>query len=172
MYGAGSPNEDDAINGQDDVDDIIVTPVKKDSFYYDTKNQVCYRSLTTAGAGADWQVYSAPGEVKLSWSALRSTARAPFPSIGCIVGQAGENFDYDNHINRDTLSNSVLEFTDNAKNSFFAPVPNTVYFYEVRPIINGIPTDTDDSFKKVRVLVPDNNRAFAHRWIINKACVA
>ena len=46
---------------------------------------------------------------------------------------------------------------------------NTVYFYEVRPIIDSeLLATTGESYNKVRIISPPNNMSFVHRWIANK----
>ncbi|PIR33585.1 MAG: hypothetical protein COV37_15650 [Bdellovibrio sp. CG11_big_fil_rev_8_21_14_0_20_39_38] len=135
------------------------------SMYYDQQNDVCYRSTDLAGT---WESYKATGQVYLSWNAFTVSGTGSITGYNVYRRVSSENFDYDRPVNRSVLSSSATSFLDNAVNSYEAPVPNTVYYYEVRPIINSLPTSTTSSTKIVRALVPPNNRAFAHRWIINK----
>jgi VCBS repeat-containing protein len=146
----------------------VIQATKLDSYYSDISNGTCYRSIDT-GTANDWEAYVAPGEVTLSWNAFTVSGSGSISGYNVYRRLKGEiNFDFDRPLNRNAISSGTLTYVDNVKNSIFAPIPNTVYEYEVRPIINGIATGTNQVFKIARVLVPPPNMAFAHRWIINK----
>lgn len=142
-----------------------ITAEHLNSMYYDETNDVCYRSTDTAGT---WESYTATGQAYISWNAFSVSGTGSITGYNVYRRVPGENFDYDRPVNRTVLSSSATSFLDNAVNSFEAPVPKTVYYYEVRPVINSLPTSTTSTTKIIRVLVPPENRAFAHRWIVNK----
>ena len=72
----------------------------------------------------------------------------------------GYDFDYDAPINKTLIGSTTTSYTDNGLNSKSPPIPGTVYFYEVRPVIsiggNNIPTDTSEVYKTLRVIAPPN----------------
>jgi hypothetical protein len=152
-----------------------LTPVALNSMYYDKTANKCYRSI--GYTNNDWEEYYATAEVELQWNAFTI-----LPTTSSVTGYnvyrrlSGENFDYSSPINKTTITtavSSVYTFVDNATNSRFAPIPRTVYYYEVRPIILdtnslSIETGTSEAYAVVRVTAPDNNRAFVHRWIVNQ----
>ncbi len=150
------------------IEDLIPTAVN--NFYYDSSAGTCYRSTGTQRGNV--QSYTATGSVTLVWR--------PFSQSG-----EGHIEGYDVYrrlttsattptgikINRKPISAETTSYEDNGKNSIFAPVPSTVYYYEVKPIINNLPTGTLEKYSIVRITVPPDNMAFVHRWIANqRAC--
>ena len=67
-----------------------------------------------------------------------------------------------------TLPSSARYFVDDHQNSRYAPVPGTVYHYEVRPIVDDIITRPSGSAPRVRVFTPPQNFSLVHRWMANK----
>lgn len=152
--------------------DVAFIPTSLDNSVYDRVNDKCYRSIGTASS-ADWQEYKAPGTVILQWGDFSVTG------VGAIVGYnvyrrlANSEFDYNNPINKVKVDAFDKYFSDDFENSWYPPHPRTVYYYQVRPLIqsNGedpIATSTEETFSVARLLVPDANLVFAHRWIVNK----
>lgn len=148
--------------------------LKNNDFYYNNNTNQCFRF--NQDYTGNWQEYRATGEVTLSWNPF--TIMGDGVDVGYNVYRriAGEEFDYSRPINRDPIKSFERTYIDNAKNSFYAPVPNTVYYYEVRPLVRPTGTsielaafvgDAPDS--EIRVMVPDDNLAFVHQWIVNLA---
>tara|TARA_B100000925_G_C22004014_1_gene472718 strand:- start:1555 stop:3279 length:1725 start_codon:yes stop_codon:yes gene_type:complete len=59
-------------------------------------------------------------------------------------------------------------FVDNYATTRHPPVPGTVYFYEVRPIVEGVQASSMEKHSVVRIFSPPKNFVFVHRWIANK----
>lgn len=155
--------------GTDSPNTLGILPTARNSMFYDETNNTCYRSIETDGGGDDWESYTATGEVYLSWNAFTAPGGGSITGYNIYRRVAGEEFDYDRKLNRSTLSSSATNYLDNSVNSFEAPVPKTVYYYEVRPIMNGLATSTTSSTKIIRMMVPPANKSFVHRWIVNKS---
>ena len=147
-------------------------PEQKNTSYLDMANQRCYRSTDTT-ASTDWQEYVGFGRVSLTWNQFNSLGQGGISSYNVYRRLAGTFFNYHNPINREPISvASMVTYEDNAKNSHIPPLPGTVYYYEVRPVINGISTNTEESYKTLRVMVPTKNMAFVHRWVSTNPCAA
>ena len=148
-----------------------ITPTIIDARYWDEGNNRCYRSKGTTGA-TDWIAYDAAAEIALSWNKFGVSGSGLVSSYQVFRRLANTEFDYDLPINRQTIEGGISEtfrFVDNHQNSVFPPIPNTVYYYQIRPIINDILTTTNQIFSTVRVMAPPKNMAFVHRWMANKA---
>jgi len=78
------------------------------------------------------------------------------------------NWDYTSPVNITTLPANAKSFTDDAVTTRHPPVPGTVYFYEVRPIVNNIISKAQEDHRRVRIMSPPENFAFVHRWMVNK----
>ncbi len=154
--------------GEGDANTVIGQASSLDSYYYDITNDVCYRSVEVDGGGDDWATYNATGETTLDWLTFTVSGTASISEYRVYRRLAGDSFDYDSPINRETISSTTTAYTDNYANSYYAPVPGTVYYYEVRPVLNSIATDTSQVFKTARVMVPPDNMSFVHQWIANQ----
>ena len=144
-------------------------PEKKNTSYYDMDADRCYRSVDTT-ATSDWREYLGFGRVSLAWNQFDSLGEGSISGYNVYRRLAGEFFNYHDPINKEIIPvGSIVSYEDNAENSFVPPLPGTVYYYEVRPVINGISTNTDESYKTLRVMVPTANMAFVHRWIANQS---
>ncbi|OFZ52035.1 MAG: hypothetical protein A2381_05875 [Bdellovibrionales bacterium RIFOXYB1_FULL_37_110] len=146
---------------------LMITPTRRNTFFYDKTNDRCYRSTGDVNE-QQWQAYDTTGSVELSWEPLVVYGNGSISGYNVYRRTSNELFNYDVPINKTVISSLATSFVDNAQNSWVPPVPQTVYFYELRPIIGGIPTDITGLTKTVRVLVPPPNRAFIHRWMANK----
>ncbi len=149
-------------------------PENLDSRYWDEQNNVCYRSIGTS-LTSDWEAYDAPAEVTLSWNPFSVNGSASISEYRIFRRLANEEFDFSKPINRKTIAGTSSSYTyvDNAKNSVTPPAPGTVYYYVVRPVVNGILTSTaaesgTSAIGVVRMMAPPKNMAFAHRWMMNK----
>ena len=78
------------------------------------------------------------------------------------------DWDYTAPVNIATLTSSADSFTDDSNSSRQPPVPGTVYFYEVRPIVNSVASKAQEDHRRVRIMSPPENFAFVHRWMVNK----
>ena len=142
---------------------------QKNTSYFDMIDNRCYRSIDTTSV-VDWREYNGFGRVTLSWNQFDALGQGSISSYNVYRRLAGEFFNYHAPINKEPiLVDSVVSYEDNAEKSYVPPLPGTVYYYEVRPVINGIPTNTEESYKTLRVLVPLSNMAFVHRWIANQS---
>jgi hypothetical protein len=86
---------------------------------------------------------------------------------------AGEVWDFSRPINASVVNSGLRTYVDNGINSRSAPVPNTVYIYEVRPILSvlgesDLEVSTNTPVRNPRIMAPPDNMVFAHRWMLNK----
>ncbi|MDD0853064.1 hypothetical protein HBN50_08150 [Halobacteriovorax sp. GB3] len=148
-----------------------ITPQMVDTQYWDRTNNICYQATGTTNN--DWKSYTATGNVFLDWSAFSVNG-------GSIVGYnvyrkaPFEEYDFETPINKSTISAIQTYYYDNESNSHIAPTPNTVYQYQVKPIVlengtsNQFVAPTTEIFQNLRVLVPGDNKSLVHRWMANK----
>ena len=113
---------------------------------------------------AGFNVYRKIGTVSLSES-VETTPQ----SDEYLYGE----FDYTKPINQELLASNVSKFTDDFDSSRHPPLPGTVYYYTVRPVVIGsngeqIVTNSMEDFSVIRVFSPHENYAFVHRWIVNQ----
>ncbi|MCP4914742.1 MAG: hypothetical protein GY909_16615 [Oligoflexia bacterium] len=148
----------------------VGAPSTSSSYYLDKTNNTCYQALDSDNDGAadSWATYSAPGYVKLSWNSFSLSGSGSITGYNVYRRSTQESFDYDRPINIETVTTTANSFEDIAGKSYYPPSPNKVYYYEVRPIINSIPTATNQDEKIVRLFVPPNNMSFVHRWMVNQ----
>jgi len=160
-----------------------ITPLSYDDYYYDSSNKVCYRvapdsdptDLSTSTK--KWESYAATSIVSLEWNNFTVFGNGSIIgwNIYRKLGDAVAEFDYLMPLNRNAIAAGTLSYTDNVENSLSAPVPKTVYHYEVRPIIQNatsglqLATASNEGFKTIRVTSPPANMTFIHRWIVNQA---
>ncbi len=149
-------------------------PSVLDSRFWDEQANVCYKSVGTSSSN-DWVAYDAPAEVTLSWNQFTINGSASIDEYRVYRRLVNEDFDFSLPINKETISGGSATYTyvDNNANSVTPPSPGTVYYYVVRPVVNGILTSTaaetgTNSTGIVRMMAPPKNMAFAHRWMINK----
>lgn len=147
-----------------------IDSINLNEYFYDNVGDVCYRSIATGAGTSKWEVYSASSEITIEWEDFD-----PVPASESITSYevyrrlANEDFDYTQRLNRDVIDDSITTYADNAQNSFYPPVPGTVYYYEIRPVIQSVSTNTDEVFKTIRVTSPPDNMVFVHRWMVNKS---
>ncbi|WP_417335010.1 hypothetical protein [Halobacteriovorax marinus] len=155
---------------------------------YDSVNNIaqttCYRSigralpsgaaLTPAQIANSWQEYKGTGSVELRWNTMLLTGSGTISGFNVFRRLPLEDFDYKRPINKNLISAFTNEYIDNAANSNFGPIPNTVYFYEVVPVVStGTPAQNvqirSSDFEKIvlRVLVPGQNKVLVPRDIVN-----
>ena len=147
-----------------------LTPTRSNNFYYALDEDVCYRSVGTNSG--DVRPYKATSKVVLEWEPFNIIGEGTISGFNIHRRISDEEFDYEMPINKQVIPTSINSFTDDAGNSWFAPLPRTVYFYEVRPIIRDIPTNASEVFKTVRIVTPPDNMVMMHRWIANKTICA
>lgn len=155
---------------------------------YDSINNIaqttCYRSVGKALSGGSslgaaeiasaWQEYKGSGSVELRWNTMVLTGSGTISGYNVFRRLSLEDFDYKRPINKSLISATTLEYIDNSTNSNFGPIPNTVYFYEVVPVVStGTPAENiqirSSDFEKIvlRVLVPGQNKVLVPRDIVN-----
>ncbi|ATH07765.1 hypothetical protein BIY24_07335 [Halobacteriovorax marinus] len=155
---------------------------------YDSVNNIaqttCYRSigralpsgaaLTPAQIANSWQEYKGTGSVELRWNTMLLTGSGTISGFNVFRRLPLEDFDYKRPINKNLISAFTNEYIDNSANSNFGPIPNTVYFYEVVPVVStGTPAQNvqirSSDFEKIvlRVLVPGQNKVLVPRDIVN-----
>jgi len=145
-----------------------ITPININDSYYDLLNDDCYRSKDISAA-SDWVTYSQTTSVTISWDAYQISGSGSIEGFNIYRRLAGTTFNYKSPLNKVALAASALSYTDNSTNSWYAPIPKTVYEYEVRPIINSISTAAYGYTQTIKVTVPDDNMALVHRWVANKS---
>jgi len=142
-------------------------PVLLNNYYYDLETGSCWRSVAVNTNINQVQKYTATNEITLEWNSFTTLGEGSVEGYNVYRRLAGGTFNYYNPINREIIDPDEYIYEDNGTNSIFAPVPKTVYYYDVRPIINEISTDTSEPFKTVRITSPPDNMVFAHRWNMN-----
>ncbi len=145
------------------------TPASVGSSYVDSLTGECYRSVGTSSS-SDWKRYMGSGSVTLSWESFNLSGSGLITGFNVYrrLKYSSISFDYKRPINKTPLASSATSYIDNPTNSFTPPLQGAVYEYEVRPIINSIPTQTNEVYKRMRVIVPNVNQAFVHRDVVNK----
>ena len=137
--------------------------------------------------GVSLTSYNASSSVEIHWKPFEVDNRPiqgfqVFRKVGDVVsdgtdeGGAFENitqteFDYTRPINRELLPANSTKYVDNHLNSSHPPLPGTVYFYEVRPVVDNIlaRSETVEVDGRVRIFSPFENYAFVHRWMVNQS---
>ncbi|MBT7609937.1 MAG: hypothetical protein HN576_09280, partial [Bacteriovoracaceae bacterium] len=151
----------------------ILVPTKENHFYWDRSNNTCWRSRDMDASPpllvTDWEIYKSTGSAFLEWKPFTISGAGTLTGYNIFRRLPNTQFDYKNPINKTVVGVSTYNYTDNAENSWVGPVLKTVYFYEVRPVINNISTGTSEAFKEVRIMIPPKNMSFAHRWMINQS---
>ncbi len=155
-----------------------VTALDEDHYYYDARNNRCYRGYQTGPAAWSFERYDATGAVTLAWKPFTVSGTGSITGYkvyrrlgdgdGDGVGGIDHPFDYTAPLNIRAIASDATSFTDDFTSAQIPPIPNTVYFYEVRPIIDGIVSSTAEVHRQVRIISPPPNMAFVHRWIVNQ----
>ena len=172
-----------------------IIPRDFNEFFFDQKNKTCYRSdvVDPEKNGYRFSPYVATGSTTLGWEKFNIstndviTGYNVYRKLGMVnrstlfdedfSGEDGANildqpisfdFDRDEPINIFPIAANASEWTDNFKTSRLPPVPGTVYFYEVRPIIKNVSGRSPEPFSVIRVLSPPKNMSLVHRWMANK----
>jgi len=150
-----------------------LTPTKLDSRYFDEQSNMCYRS--TGLTNTDWEAYDKTAAITLSWDQFSLDGSGSISEYKVFRRLANEDFDFSQQINREAIvgNSATYTFNDDAENSRFPPVPGTVYYYVVRPVVNNVlgatPAERSTGTPGVvRIMAPPKNMVFAHRWMMNK----
>ena len=145
---------------------------------YDSFNNkvstTCFRSSGRDSLNG-WEEFKGFGEVLLKWEPMLLTGSGSIVGYNVFRRLSNEEYDYTNPINKGLVSAATTQYVDNSTQSFFGPVPNTVYFYEVVPVVTPtsssaqfqIRTSDYNSSAIVRVLVPGENKSLVPRDIVN-----
>lgn len=149
----------------------VVTPKAVDVLYLDEDTNTCYQSTGTTNTS--WKTYTATASVFLDFGAF-SVSGGSLVGYNVYRRPVFEEFDYEVPLNKTTIAASQTYYTDNLSNSTTAPTSGTLYFYEVRPVVqetgtsNKFNASTTEAFTTLRVVVPHENQTLVHRWIVNK----
>jgi hypothetical protein len=149
-------------------------PNKIDELYFDMSNGICYRSFDTTSAN-DWVMMTAPANVTIEANAFSFPASVTRSAVTYNVYRrlAEEEYDYEFPINKvevkEDSTTSTITFVDNGINSYQPPSPNTVYYYEIVPVIGGIRARSNTQSHNPRILAAPDNQALVHRWVVNQA---
>src|SRR5690606_21981616 len=147
------------------------TPANADGlghFFYDRDDDQCFVST----GAATWTAFDAPGSATISWENVTLSGTGSISGYWIYRRVAGEAYDYDFPINKTIVSTASTSYVDNATNSWEPPAPNVAYYYEVRPVVNTIPTKPVEVYAEARLIVPNNNKTFMSRRIANKLMCA
>lgn len=137
-------------------------------FFYDMDDDQCYVST----GAATWTAFDAPASATIGWENFTISGTGSISGYWIYRRVAGEEFDYDFPINKTIVSLGATNYIDNATNSWEPPAPNFAYYYEVRPVVNSIPTKPVESYAEARLIAPNNNMTFMSRRIANKLMCA
>lgn len=140
-------------------------------YFYDDDDDVCYVSVETDGdgtGGPDFIAFNAPGSATITWENFTLSGTGSISGYWIYRRVAGETYDYDFPINKTIIPLGTTTYTDNATNSWEPPAPNFTYYYEVRPVINSIPTKPVENYAQARLIVPNDNNVFMSRRVANK----
>lgn len=137
-------------------------------FYYDMDDDQCYVST----GPATWTAFNAPGSATIGWENFTLSGVGSISGYWVYRRVAGEEYDYDFPINKVIVPLGTTSYVDNATNSWEPPAPNVAYYYEVRPVVNTIPTKPVESYAQARLIVPNDNGAFMSRRMANKLMCA
>ena len=143
------------------------TAVGRGYAFYDRQRDrfACYRSYGT-GTG-ELESYEGVGSVDIRWRPFTVSGVGRISGYNIYRRGAQEEFG-EVPLNEAPLLSSVGGFIDNGPTSPAPPFPGTVYYYEVRPIVEGIESRGVGSYTTARVFVPPSNMAFVHRRIVNR----
>jgi hypothetical protein len=144
-----------------------LTPTSLSNYYYNLEKDECWRSIAIDTKVDQVEKYSATTSVTLEWKFFEISGEGSMDGFNVYRRMSHEKFDYYRPINKELISNDSNQYVDSGKNSIIAPVPKTVYYYEVRPVVNSIPTDASEPYKTIRLVSPPDNMVFVHRWIVN-----
>ena len=141
-------------------------------YYYDIDDDTCYVSTATAGVAGDWTAYNAPASATITWENFTLSGTGSISGYWVYRRVAGQDYDYDFPLNKVIVPLGSTTYTDNATNSWEPPAPNFVYYYEVRPVVNTIPTKPVESYAQARIVAPSDNTVFMSQRIANKLMCA
>ncbi len=145
-------------------------------YYYDASDTVNDEFRCWYSDGSAWSNYPSVNEITISWDAFTLNGTGAISGYNVYRRTPGEDFDYENPINIDTVTIITTEFVDNGENSVSPPLPGQTYYYEVRPIVTLADSSTielasNTAVSELRLISPHSNQVFAHRWMINqKVC--
>ena len=160
--------------GTPDASGLNLTAVDG-TYYYDYQTGVS-DSKRCWVYDSGWKNYPSVNEITIAWDAFAVSGAGAITGYNVYRRIPGEDFDYENPINLNTVSIVSNEFVDNGTNSRVPAAPGQVYYYEVRPIVdlgssNTIEIQSNSSINELRLVSAPANQVFVHRWMMNKqAC--
>ena len=134
----------------------------------------CFRSFGIENAG-EWEEYRGFGSVLLKWNPMSIIGSGSIMGFNVYRRLSGEDFDFSDPINKNIITSFSNSYVDDSTNSKVGPIPNTVYFYEVVPMVQESgasvqfqvrTTETTDK-TILRILVPGENKSLVPRDIVN-----
>lgn len=150
------------------------TPDFVGQYHFNIATETC--SVSTSVSPATWVTY-VPSKVTLSWNPFTisgSGAESGVQIAGWNVYRRERNIDYNfkgGHL-QNASSTATFTITDPSVRTFTdtTAIAGKIYYYQVRPVDNrrSLPTYTPEIFSEIRVVAPQPNTTFVHRWMINQ----
>ena len=150
-----------------DPTDLVPTGIDHYYAFYDhtLDTLTCYRSHGVRTG--ELEQYDGVGKTVLSWADFVFKGSTNLNGYNIFRRKAHEEFG-EVPVNKRPLRPNLFTYTDNAINSRNGPVPGTVYYYQVRPIIDNRETWPLSNNRNPRIFVPKANMSFVHRRIVNR----
>ncbi len=161
---------------------VLDASLNKGKFLFNTLYNASTKNDCYYSDGTTWTPYHGTSTVKLDWEAFTVNTSGAIQGYNVYRKLAGKEnlFNYDMPLNREIISSTTTSYIDNGENSRIAPAPNHTYVYEVRPVLSftnqlsaseELEITTNNNVAKLRVIAPQENYTFVHRWMVNKkAC--
>ncbi len=151
------------------TDPTMPVPTGIDHYYafynHNLDTLTCYRSYGIRSG--ELGQYEGTGKAVLSWENFIFKGSSSLNGYNIFRRKAHEEFG-EFPVNKKPLPPDFFTYTDNAVNSKNGPIPGTVYYYQVRPIINNRETWPFGNHRNARIFIPKANMSFVHRRIANK----
>lgn len=146
-------------------------------YYYNRTDKTCYYAKDKAVV-ASWKAY-VPSKVTLEWNAalIVVNGMSGVNIVGYNIYRREVNSDYDFSARGYLRVNStdIMSVTGTTTRTFTdtTAIAGKTYYYVVRPVVNALSTKkfvvpTAEIYAEVRLIAPQPNYAFVHRWMINQ----
>lgn len=147
-------------------------------YYYNKNDKTCYYAKDKATSSPTWRTYM-PSKVTLEWNAslIVVNGMSGVNIVGYNVYRREVNSDYDFSANGHLRINSTdtMTITGTTTRTFTdtTAIAGKTYYYVVRPVVNALTSKkfvvpTSEVYSEVRLIAPQPNYAFVHRWMINQ----
>lgn len=178
LYQSDTTNNcDDTLNsasciGEGAPDDLSLT-ADDGTVYYDYQSSISDSKRCWIRRSSNWVNYPSVNELTIAWDPFVLSGTGAITGYNVYRRKPGESFDYDNPININEVSIIENQFIDNGTYSRQPAIPNQVYYYEVRAVVNlglsnFIELTPNSNINELRVISPPENQVFVHRWMVNK----